>query len=235
MKRARALRGAELPGDFAKEPLMTERVSSFLGCCDSLPLRDVTVEMDIEGEVGVILADVPAGISVDDAGSRIRLITLINDVSLRSVLAQTVLRGRSATLLAKPYPTMAPVAVTPDELGDAWQEGLLKRPLECRINGTLLAEPDGGCDASFTFPQLISYSATYKPLPVGTVLAAGTLSNENDDRGGACIAEKRLIEQIRTGQSSTPYLSVGDELTIEMFSRNGESLFGAIRQRVVAG
>lgn len=234
MKRARELRGAELPDDFSKEPLMTERVSVFLGPCAPLPLPSSEVGMDIEGEVGVILGDVPVGTNAEEAAKKIRLITLINDVSLRTVLAEAVLRGRPVTLFAKPYPTMAPVAVTPDELGEAWDGNLVRMPLHCHINGELLAAPDGGKDASFTFPQLISYCATYRPLPSGTVLAAGTLSNYDDDVGGACIAEKRLIEQKRLGYPVTPYLDVGDSLNIEMMDHEGRSIFGPISQAIIS-
>jgi len=235
MERARALRGARLPDDFGKEPLMGERIPGpFLGPCDPLPLLPGDIGMDIEGEIGVLLDDVPVGTRVDQAGRHIRLLTLVNDVSLRTVLADTVKRGRSATLAAKPYPTMAPVAVTPEELGDAWDGDLLRLPLRCMVNGKLLAAPDGGKDASFTYPELISYCAHYKPLPSGTVLAAGTLSNYDDDVGGACIAERRMIEVKRTGSPITPYLSPGDTVTIDMLDRDGKSIFGAIQQSVEA-
>jgi fumarylacetoacetate (FAA) hydrolase len=235
MQRARELRGASLPDDFNKEPLMGERVSVFLGGRDPIPLMGGAVGLDIEGEIGVILDDVPIGADSVEARRHIRLITLINDVSLRTILTDTVKRGRSATLFAKPYPTMAPVAVTPDELEDAWDGDLLKLPLHCHINGQLLAAPDGGKDASFTFPQLISYCATYKPLPAGTVLAAGTISNYDDAVGGACIAERRLIEQKMLGEPVTPYLEVNDSLKIEMFDKDGMSIFGSITQTVIAG
>jgi fumarylacetoacetate (FAA) hydrolase len=234
MERARALRGATLPDDFKSEPLMTERVSVFLGARDPLPLADPAVGMDIEGEVGMILGDVPAGADEAQAAAAIRLVTLINDVSLRAVLAEKVRRDRPVTLAAKPYPSMGPVAVTPDELGTAWDGGLVKLRMRCAINGRTLAEPDGGLDASFTFPRLISYCAEYRPLPTGTVLAAGTLSNHDDNQGGACIAERRLIEQKRTGTPVTPYLAPGDELEIEMHDESGASVFGSIRQTVVA-
>ena len=235
MERARALRGAKLPDAFGKEPLMGERISGrFLGARDPLPLLPGDIGMDIEGEIGVILDDVAVQTKSEHAGRHIRLITLVNDVSLRTVLAETIKRGRSATLFAKPYPTMAPVAVTPDELGEAWDGELLKLPLHCYINGKLLAAPDGGKDASFTYPELISYCASYKPLPSGTVLAAGTLSNYDDDVGGACIAERRMIETKRTGSPVTPYLQPGDELKIEMLDHAGKSIFGAIQQRVEA-
>jgi fumarylacetoacetate (FAA) hydrolase len=233
MKRARALRGAALPENFTSEPLMSERVSTFMGARDELPLADLEVDMDFEGEIGVILGAVPVRCPASKAGSSIRLITLINDVSLREVLAQAVLRGRSVTLLAKPYPTMAPVAVTPDELGGAWDGLLLRLPLHCHVNGRLVASPDASLDATFTFPQLIAYCASYRPLPSGTVLAAGTVSNDDDERGGACIAERRLIEQKHTGEPKTAYLKPGDRLTIEMHDAQGHSIFGAIDQKVV--
>jgi fumarylacetoacetate (FAA) hydrolase len=214
---------------------MGERISGrFLGPCDPVPLPPGDVGLDIEGEIGVILDDVPPQTDRAKAGLHIRLVTLVNDISLRTVLADTIKRGRSATLAAKPYPTMAPVAVTPDELADAWDGELLRLPLHCYINGKLLAAPDGGKDACFGYPELISYCARYKPLPSGTVLAAGTLSNYDDDVGGACIAERRLIETKTSGAPITPYLQLGDELRIEMFDRAGNSIFGAIHQRVVS-
>jgi fumarylacetoacetate (FAA) hydrolase len=235
MERARALRGAKLPDDFRKEPLMGERTPGrFFGPQEALPLLPGDIGMDIEGEIGVILDDVPLQVDRARAGSHIRLITLVNDVSLRTVLAETIKRGRSATLFAKPYPTMAPVAVTPDELGAAWDGELLKLRLHCHINGKLLGRPDGGKDASFGYPELVSYCARYKPLPAGTVLAAGTLSNYDDDAGGACIAERRMIEVKQTGSPITPYLQPGDELRIEMLDPQGKSIFGAIQQRVEA-
>lgn len=233
MKRARALRGAELPDDFATEPLMTERISTFLAATDDLPLSDDNVDMDFEGEVAVILGNVPMRSPVAAASAPIRLITLVNDVSLRAVLAQTALRGRSVTLLAKPFPTMAPVAVTPNELGAAWDGQLLRLPLLCHVNDRLIACPDGGLDATFTFPELIAYCASHRPLPGGTVIAAGTLSNEDEVRGGACIAERRLIETKQSGKPATDYLRVGDRLRLEMFDARGQSVFGAIDQRIV--
>lgn len=235
MQRARALRGAKLPDGFDCEPQMGERTpGQFLAARDPLPLLSVDVGMDIEGEVGVILDDVPVSAGEAEAGRHIRLITLINDVSLRTVLADTIRRDRliAASLAAKPYPTMACVAVTPDELEGAWSDGLLKLPIECHINSKLLAAPNGGKDASFSYPELISYSARYKPLPSGTVLAAGTISNYDDAVGGACIAERRQIETLQMGAPVTEYLRRGDELKIDMFNSRGESIFGAIQQRV---
>lgn len=234
MERARALRGATLPDDFRSEPLMTERVSVFLGAQDPVPLADPQDDMDIEGEVGVILGNVPAGAGEIQAAAAIRLVTVINDISLRSILVEKVRRDRPVTLAAKPYPTMAPIAMTPDELGPAWNGGLVHLVMHCAINGQTLAEPHGGHDASFSFPQLIAYCAEHRPLPTGTVLAAGTLSNKDDDRGGACIAERRLIEQKRTGAPATPYLRVGDTLEISMRDDRGIDVFGTIRQTVVA-
>jgi len=234
MVRARELRGAAMPPGIDGEPAMGERTGLFLAANDPLPLFEGDMGMDIEGEVGVILGDVPAGAGVEECRRAIRLITLVNDVSLRTVLADTAARGRSATLAAKPWPTQAPVAVTPDELGDAWDGDLLRLKLNCYLNGELFAAPDASIEASFTYPELISYCARYRPLPAGTVLAAGTISNSDDDVGGACIAERRCIEKRRQGAPVTNYLAVGDHVRIEMFDASGASIFGAIDQRVVA-
>lgn len=234
MVRARELRGAAMPPGIDGEPAMGERTGLFLAATDPLPLFEGDMGMDIEGEVGVILGDVPAGAGIEECRRAIRLITLVNDVSLRTVLAETAARGRSATLAAKPWPTQAPVAVTPDELGDAWDGDLLRLKLHCHLNGELFAAPDASIEASFTYPELISYCARYRPLPAGTVLAAGTISNSDDDVGGACIAERRCIEKRRLGAPVTEYLAVGDHVRIEMFDVSGASIFGAIDQRVIA-
>jgi fumarylacetoacetate (FAA) hydrolase len=234
MARARELRGVTMPADFSQEPLMGERIGLFLGPRDPLPLLPGDIGMDIEGEIAVITGAVPVGASIAQARAAIRMVTMVNDTSLRTVLADTIQRGRSATLAAKPWPTMAPVAITPDALGDLWDGDLLRARMNCHVNGTLLAAPDASVEASFTFPQLIAYCARYRPLPCGTVLAVGTISNADDMVGGACIAERRCIEQRQFGAPVTPYLEVGHNLRIDMFDANGASIFGAIAQTVVA-
>lgn len=234
MARARELRGVTMPSDFSEEPLMGERIGLFLGPRDPLPLLPGDMGMDIEGEIAVITGAVPVGASIEQARAAIRMVTLVNDISLRTILADTIKRGRSATLAAKPWPTMAPVAITPDALGDLWDGNLLRARMHCHVNGTPLASPDAAVEASFTFPELVAYCARYRPLPCGTVLAAGTISNADDAVGGACIAERRCIEQRHSGAPVTPYLEVGHDLRIDMFDADGVSIFGAIAQTVVA-
>lgn len=235
MVRARELRGAKLPSGFDTEPAMGERLSGhFLGAMDPLRLLPGDLAMDIEGEIGVLLDDVPMCADIQEARRHIRLITLINDVSLRTILADTIARGRSATLAAKPWPTMAPVAVTPDELGDSWDGNLVKLRLYSYLNGELLSAPDASIEASFTYPELISYCAKYRPLPAGTVLAAGTISNYDDAVGGACIAERRCIEVRQHGAPITPYLQPGDSIKIDMLDGDGNSIFGAINQSIIS-
>ncbi len=232
MELARSLRGVAMPEDFRRVPLMYEGISSvFLACRDDLPLPGGDVGLDIEGEVAVILDDVPQGTGSAASGKHIKLLTLVNDTTLRAVFADASARGFLPTVHGKPPCSMAPVAVTPDELGPAWDGRMLKLKLNCRVNDTLLGQPDAGSDYFFDFPALIAHAAKYRPLCAGTVLGSGTVSNYNRAAGVACIAEQRMVEQSGLGRPQTPYLQAGDAVRIEML--DGEhSVFGALQHRV---
>jgi fumarylacetoacetate (FAA) hydrolase len=234
MELARRLRGVEMPDVFRVEPLLSPRIPApFLGPFDPLPLPPGDVGLDIEGEIAVILGDVPYAVSAQDVARHIALITLVNDTSLRSVYARDLARGKTA-YHGKGTPAMAPVAVTPDELGEAWDGGKINLALECRVNGGLLGRPHAGVDMQFEFPEIIASAVSLRGLPAGTVLASGTVSNRDRSVGSACIAEARMIETIAHGAPRTPYLSSGDAIRIEMFDQTGASIFGPIAQTVEA-
>ena len=234
MELARKLRGATMPEAYRREPLMSLRMSApFLAAGDDLLLPPGDVGLDIEGEVAAIVDDVEAGTPPERAGARIRLLTLVNDVSLRTVFAREVAEGKT-TYHGKVGAALAPVAVTPDELGAAWTGGAIALRLRCTINGQLLGEPDAATDMAFDFPRIVAEACARRPLPAGTVIAAGTVSNRDRAAGSACIAERRMLETLDHGAPRTPWLAAGDEIRIEMLDSAGRSVFGAIAQRVVA-
>jgi fumarylacetoacetate (FAA) hydrolase len=234
MELARALRGATLPETYRREPLISLRLPApFLGPrADAVPPPG-DVGLDMEAEVAVILDDVPPGCGLAEAAAHIRLVTLVNDTSYRTILARELGEGRAA-YLGKGPPSMAPVAVTPDELGPAWRDGMLARPIEVSVNGELLGKPNAAVDASFTFPDIIRHACRNRGLCAGTVVAAGTVSNRDPGAGSACIAERRMIETRDNGQAKTPYLATDDRFRIEMSDDEGRSIFGAIEQKVAS-
>jgi fumarylacetoacetate (FAA) hydrolase len=232
MELARALRGSSVPESYRREPLMSLRVAApFLACRDDIPLLDGDIGLDLEAEVAVILDDVPTGTQREAAGDHVKLVTLVNDTSLRTVLAKELGDGRSA-YLGKAPAAMAAVVATPDELGAAWVDAMLARPLEVHINGKLHGRPNAGVDASFTFADIVSHACRTRPLQAGMVVAAGTVSNRDASVGSACIAERRMIETRDGGSPQTGYLGEGDRVRIEMFGEDGQSIFGAIDQKV---
>lgn len=231
MERARKLRGVEMPEIFRTEPLLTPRVAMFAGSHSPQRLPDDDVGLDIEGEIAVILDDVPAGTATSEAGSHIALLTLINDTSLRTLLARELKVGKGS-YHGKGVPAMAPVAVTPDELGDAWDGRKVMLPLCCLINDRLLGCPNAGVDMHIKFPEIIADAVRLRPLPAGTVLGAGTVSNSDSGVGFACIAEARMVETIEHGAPQTSYLRRGDRIRIEMFGDDGRTIFGPIAQTV---
>lgn len=234
MELARRLRNVEMPEVFRREPLLSPRVPErFHGPREAIGLPSGDIGLDIEGEVAVILDDVPTGVSVQQAAQSIRLITLVNDTSYRSVYARDLAQGKTG-FHGKGAPVMAPVAVTPDELGAAWDGGKVCLPLECHINGKRLGSPDAGKDMHFYFPAIIAHAAKLRPLAAGTVIGSGAVSNRDRAAGSACIAETRMIETMEGGKAVTPYLAIGDTVRIEMFDAARRSIFGAILQRVQA-
>ena len=239
----RRARGAVLPESFWTDPLMYQGGSdSFLGPRDDIPAGDEAWGIDFEGEVAVVTDDVPMGVSPDDAGKHIKLLMLVNDVSLRGLIPTELGKG-FGFFHAKPSSAFSPVAVTPDELGDAWDGGKVSLPLLSHLNGDLFGKPNAGEDMTFTFPKLIAHAAKTRPLGAGCIVGSGTVSNKQDtDHGSsiadggvgyACIAEVRMIETINSGQPTTPFMRFGDTIKIEMKDGSGASVFGAIDQQVV--
>lgn len=239
----RRARGAELPESFWTDPLMYQGGSdSFLGPRDPIPLVDPQWGLDFEAEVAVITDDVPMGITADQAGQHIRLVMLVNDVSLRGLIPNELAKG-FGFFQSKPSSAFSPVAVTPDELNDAWDGAKLSLPLLSTYNGRLFGCPNAGVDMTFDFPQLIAHAAKSRPLCSGTIIGSGTVSNKQGTEYGSsiqeggvgysCIAELRMIETIRDGQPSTAFMQVGDTIKLEMLNEQGDSVFGAIEQTVV--
>ncbi len=240
----RRARGADLPDSFWTDPLMYQGGSdSFLGPRDDIALADdQTWGIDFEAEIAVMTDDVPMGVSEDAAADHIRLLTLVNDVSLRGLIPGELAKG-FGFFQSKPSSAFAPVAVTPDELGESWDGARLHRPLLSFVNGAPFGRPDAGQDMTFGFPRLIAHAARTRPLGAGSVIGSGTVSNkQGTDHGSAiaeggvgysCIAEVRMIETIRDGQPSTPFLRFGDRVRITMDDAAGRPIFGAIDQTVV--
>lgn len=204
----------------------------FLGPYDPYPVPGEEHLIDFEGEIAVILDDVPMGIQADAAKQHIKLFMLLNDVSLRAHLFKEVSIG-FGPLRAKPSTVFAPVAVTPDELGDAWQDGRVKLDMHVECNGQLFGHPNGA-EMDFSFPELVMHLARTRNLKVGTILGSGTFSNKNyKEVGSACLAEKRAIEIIETGEAKTEFLKFGDRLKFEMKGLDGKSIFGAIDHQFI--
>ncbi|EDM68362.1 fumarylacetoacetate hydrolase family protein [Moritella sp. PE36] len=229
----RKARGAKMPVSFWSDPLMYQGGGdSFLGPKDNIPLLDSDWGLDFEGEVAVITSDVKLGVSTAAASQAILLITLVNDVSLRNLIPNELAKG-FGFFHSKPSTAFSPVAVTPDELGDAWDGAKLHLPLYSYLNDTLFGKPDAGTDMTFDFPRLIAHAAKTRTLTAGTIIGSGTVSNCDRTVGSSCIAEKRMLEKIASGEISTPFLQEGDKVKIEMLDKTGRSIFGAIEQRVV--
>ncbi|HRK19081.1 MAG TPA: fumarylacetoacetate hydrolase family protein [Hyphomicrobiaceae bacterium] len=240
----RKARGAEMPQSFWTDPLMYQGGSdTFLGARDPIEVADEAYGIDLEGEVAVITGDVPMAVSRADAEAHIRFVMLVNDVSLRNLIPNELAKG-FGFFHGKPSTAFSPVAVTPDELGDAWRNASVHLPLHAAINDTPLGCPDAGVDMTFTFADLIAHAAKTRRLAAGTIIGSGTVSNKGADggpgtavsAGGAgytCLAELRTIETIKAGKPSTPFLKFGDRVRIEMLDRHGASIFGTIEQTVV--
>src|SRR5210317_1120258 len=238
----RKARGAEMPESFWTDPLMYQGGSdSFIGPRDNIPMADEAWGIDFEAEIVVVTDDVPMGVSPEDALDHIQLIMLVNDVSLRGLIPGELAKG-FGFFQSKPSSAFSPVAVTPDELGDAWREGKLHLPLLSYLNDSLFGKPDAGIDMTFHFGQLIAHAAKSRPLGAGAIIGSGTVSNKLDDgpgkpvdQGGvgySCIAEIRTIETINDGKPATSFMQFGDRIRIEMNDASGASIFGSIDQVV---
>jgi fumarylacetoacetate (FAA) hydrolase len=197
------------------------------------PIRALSEDwgVDLEGEVCAIVGDVPMGATSKQAGSAIRLLTLVNDVSFRRLIPAELAKG-FGFVNGKGANALAPVAVTPEELGKAWHDGRVRHDLLCDVNGERLGHPNAGLDATFGLLDLIAHAAKTRFLAAGTLIGTGTVSNHDASVGYACLMEKRLVEQVETGASKTPFLAFGDRVRIEMLDDHGASIFGAIDQVV---
>lgn len=241
----RKARGAEVPESFYSDPLMYQGGSdAFLGPRDDIPLGDPKWGCDMEGEVAVVTGDVPMGVSAEDAADHIKLIMLCNDVSLRGLIPGELAKG-FGFFQSKPPSAFSPVCVTPDELGDAWKDSVIHLPLQVDYNREPFGRANAGVDATFNLAQLVAHAAKTRPLCAGTIIGSGTVSNQDADGGPgkpvadgglgySCIAEIRMIETISDGEAKTPFMSAGDTVKIQMLDADGHSIFGAIRQEVVA-
>ncbi len=229
----RKARGVEMPPSFWTDPLMYQGGSdSFLGPNDDIEMEDEAWGIDFEGEIAVMVDDVPMGISAEAARRHIKLVTILNDVSLRNVIVTELAKG-FGFFHGKPATAFAPVAVTPDELGDAWSGAKLDRPLISTLNGKEFGHPNAATDLTFDFGQLIAHAARTRHLEAGTIVGSGTVANRDAAVGCSCIAERRVRETLDAGKPSTPFMSFGDHIRIEMFDAAGETIFGAIDQKVV--
>lgn len=234
VRRVRKARGADMPDSFLTDPLMYQGASdSFLSPEENIPLADESWGCDFEAEVAIITNDVPMGINNNAAAEHIKLFLLVNDVSLRNLIPAELAKG-FGFLHGKPSSSFSPVAVTADELGSYWSEGKVHLPLISTLNGKKQGAPNAGTDMQFNFPTLIAHASKSRRLSAGTIIGSGTVSNADETKGQSCLVEKRVLEIIQHGEASTPYLSVGDEIRIEMLDENNASIFGAIKQQVTA-
>jgi len=228
----RKARGAEMPESFWHDPLMYQGgADSFIPPHSPIQMADEAWGIDLEAEIAVITDDVPMGATSAEAAGHIQLLMLVNDVSLRNLIPGELAKG-FGFYQSKPSSSFSPVAITPDELGDAWKDGKVHRPLVSHINGALFGQPDAGVDMTFNFPTLVAHAAKTRPLGCGTIIGSGTVSNYDRSAGSSCLAEKRMLEIIESGEAKTPFLAFGDRVRIEMFDNSGHSLFGAIDQVV---
>jgi fumarylacetoacetate (FAA) hydrolase len=228
----RRARNAEMPDSFWHEPLMYQGSSDdFIGPTDDIVLASEDWGIDFEGEVAVVTDDVAIGTDAHTAASHIQLLMLVNDVSLRNLIPAELAKG-FGFFQSKPASSFSPVAVTPDELGPAWQDGKLHLPLRVTWNGVLVGQPNAGVDMVFGFPQLIAHLAKTRNARAGSIIGSGTVSNKDAKKGYTCIAEKRCLEMIADGEAKTPFMKFGDRIRIEMLDAEGKSIFGAIDQTV---
>ena len=229
----RRARGAEVPQSFYEDPLMYQGGSDdFLGATDDAPFGSADWGIDFEAEVAVITGDVAMGTSADAALDGVRLVLLANDWSLRNLIPAELAKG-FGFLQSKPATAFSPVAATPDELGAGWRGGRVHLPLQSHWNGALVGRHDAGPEMTFHFGQLIAHVARTRNLRAGSIVGSGTVSNADRANGFGCIAEKRAVETIDSGAPVTAFMQHDDTIRIEMAGADGDSVFGAIDQRVV--
>jgi len=229
----RKARGAEMPASFWTDPLVYQGGSDdLLGAMQDVPMGNEDWGIDLEAEVAVVTGDVPMGTDPLAARQHIQLLMLVNDWSLRNLIPGELATG-FGFYQSKPASAFSPVAITPDELGEAWEGARLHLPLVVHLNDRLLGKPNAGVDMTFDFGQLIAHAAKTRRLGAGTIVGSGTVSNYDRSLGSCCLAEVRMLETVAHGKPSTPFMRFGDRVRIEMFDPQGGSLFGAIDQQVV--
>jgi len=229
----RKARGAEMPESFLGDPLVYQGGSDdFLGPCDDVLFTNADWGIDFEAEVAVVTGDVPMGASPAQALEGVRLLMLVNDWTLRNLVPAELAKG-FGFFQSKPATAFSPVAVTPDELGDAWQGGRVHLTLQSTWNGRKVGLVEAGPEMNFHFGQLIAHIAKTRNVRAGAIVGSGTVSNKDASRGYSCVAEKRALEMIDQGEAKTAFMQYGDTIRIEMKGKDGHSLFGAIEQTVV--
>ncbi|MGH8427083.1 MAG: fumarylacetoacetate hydrolase family protein [Gammaproteobacteria bacterium] len=232
VERVRKARGAEIPDTFYTDPLMYQATSAaFLGPRDLIRVASEDYGIDLEAESVVVTDEVRMAVTPEQAAKTIRLVGLVNDVSLRGLIPAELKKG-FGFLQSKPRSALSPVFVTPDELGDAWRDSKLHLPMRTWLNGKWLGEAECGVDMQFSFAQLVAHAAKTRPLAAGTLVGSGTIANEDTGKGASCLAEQRTVETLRDGKATTPFLKFGDTVRIEMLDVDGKSIFGAIEQTV---
>lgn len=229
----RKARGAEMPETFWTDPLVYQGGSdSFIAPKADIKMASEDWGIDFESEIAVITDDVPMGVSSDNAAKHIKLLMLVNDVSLRNLIPGELAKG-FGFFQSKPSSSFSPVAVTPDELGVRWEDSKVHLPLITYLNGELFGRPNAGVDMTFNFSQLVSHVAKTRPLGAGAIIGSGTISNYDRSAGSSCLAEKRMLEVIAEGKATTPFMRFGDTVRIEMLDDNDVTIFGSIDQKVV--
>lgn len=230
----RKARGAEMPESFWHDPLVYQGGSDdFLGPNDDIVVVSEEYGIDMESETAVITDDVPMQTNANDAGGYVRLLMIVNDVSLRNLIPGELAKG-FGFYQSKPSTAFSPVAVTPDELGELYSDGVFRRPLRTELNGELFGAPECDVDMTFNFNQLIEHVTKTRRLGAGAIIGSGTISNYDRSKGSSCLAEKRMLETIDNGEPQTSFLKFGDRVRVEMFDADGNSIFGAIDQAVVS-
>ncbi len=232
VERVRRARNDKVPESFYTDPLMYQGgAGDMMGPRDPIRVLSEDWGVDLEGEVVAIVGDVRMGAKPEEAGAAVRLLTIVNDVSFRRLIPAELAKG-FGFVNGKGANALAPVAVTPDELGDAWKDGRIHLELNCHVNGRRLGHPNAGKDATFGLFDLIAHAARTRDLAAGTMIGTGTISNQDKSVGYACLMEARLVEQVEEGEAKTPFLRFGDRVRIDMHDARGESVFGAIDQVV---
>lgn len=229
----RKARNAIMPQDFWSNPLLYQGGSDdFISPTDPIILADEAYGLDFEAEVAIITNDVPMQTSVENASQHIKLLMLVNDVSLRNLIPTELEKG-FGFYQSKPSSSFSPLAITPDELGDYWDGERVHFPLMSYLNDALFGKPNAGVDMTFSFPQLIAHAAKTRRLGAGSIIGSGTVSNLDRSLGSSCIVEKRMLETLETGTPITSYMRIGDHVRIEMLNEKGQNLFGSISQKVI--